>query len=417
MRMPKIAKTGLKAKGIVGRVVSVVLLLAVCVIPVLFVASPITYIPLAAVLLCIVFSWIYLQVLKRSLQYSEASMLASCERGAGVEFSVVFSNTSVVPFVKLEPCFYITDLFGGMDVEMSSSMILMPKETFDFRFQASFDHIGTYSAGVSRIVIGDIFGLFQHTVVNKRRHEVQVLPKIFELSKLDLSNVSMQESRRAYQTIVTDDMDYAGVREYEPGDPIKTIHWKLSARNTDGQYLTRLFESNGNPSIDIILDHTSPLYDSESLMQVFDGVVESALSVGKCAYEAGLDTRLIYTSKYGETVYGGVQDPSTQASMSLINDIPRLVVDEGHEALRLLNRTVRSNHSAGNIAFCTAHVSEEAVSLLAEAKTRDRNPLLFLIVPKTLEGREREEYLRPLKRLNESQVVYYIITDAEQIRG
>lgn len=402
-------------REVVGKTLLVVAVLALAALPAVFVASPITYVPPIMVVVCLLLSLVYLAIVSRCLSFSEASMAESCERGAEVEFVVTFRNRSVLPMVRVEPSFYISDLFDGIDVEMNQTLTLMPRETRDFRFQATFEHIGTYSAGVSRVRIGDAFGLFRKTIVNPARHRVQVLPRVFSLSKLDLSNISVQESRKAYQSIVTDDMDYAGVRDYTWGDPIKTIHWKLSARNADGHYSTRLFESFGNPSLNIVLDHTAPNYDVDALMQVFDGVVESALSVGGCAREAGLDTLLMYQNKHGEAVCTNV--PGTRESTGLIHDIPRIEVDkEGRGALDLLNREIRSVHGAGNVAFCTAHLNDEIITLLTEAKLRDRNPLLFLVVPKNLEGRARDEFLAPLRRLSAAQIGCYLISDAEQVR-
>lgn len=405
-----------RVREVAGKTLLVLVVLAATAAPAVFVASPVTYVPPIAVLACLVMSLLYLLIVARCVRFTEASVVDSCERGQAVEFVVTFRNTSILPVVRLEPWFYISDLFGGLAVDAKQTLTLMPREERDFRFQATFDHIGTYSAGLSRLRIGDALGLFHRTRVNRSRQYVSVLPRVFTLEQLELSNISVQESRRAYQSIVTDDMDYAGVREYTWGDPIKTIHWKLSARNADGSYFTRLFETFGNPSLSIVLDHTAPAYDIESLMEVFDGLVESALSVGAFSRERGLDTLLMYQNKHGETISAPV--PFAYESMGLIEDIPRVVVDdEGRGALDILNREVRSVHSAGNIAICTAHVSEEMVTLMTEAKLRDRNPVLFLAVPRSLEGRERDEFLRPLKRLAAASISCYVISDAGQVRG
>lgn len=409
----RVADGTLGAGAVVARVVLVLLLLVACVLPVLFLATPVSYVPLVAAVVTLVLSFAYLHVLKHAIEYSEGSLLKSCERGTEIVFSVRFKNGSALPVLRLEPYFYISDLFGAVDDTIPASMVLMPHEECDFTFGATFEHLGTYSAGVSRIVISDLLGLFRHTIVNPNRHEVQVLPKVFEVTNLHLENVSVQESRKAFQPIVTDDMDYAGVRDYEPGDPLKTIHWKLSSRNPAGDYFTRLFETFGNPGIDIIIDHTAPAYGSEELMQVFDGVIESALSVALFAARSGVDATFSYLDKYGET--RRLQNVSVETSGRLIDDIPRVTVGAGDGALTLLRRSVHSIHGEGNVAYCTAHVGEELIQLVQDAKVRKRNPLLFVVVPKTLEKREREELLRPLQRLRGAQVSCYVIADAAQL--
>ncbi len=412
-RQQQALEGGMQVKAIVGRAVIVFLLLFACVVPVIFLASPISYIPLIAVVLLIIASFVYLLVLQHFISYSEESLLGSCERGADIEFVVRFKNSSVLPVLRLEPYFYISDLFGEVDTAIPASMVLMPFEERDFRFAASFDHIGTYSAGVRKLVIGDLLGLFQRTRINPNRHKVEVLPKIFDVGQVDLSNVSVQETRRAIQAIITDDMDYAGVRDYATGDPLKTVHWNLSARLPAGQLLTRLFETQGNPGVEIYIDTSSPKYDHESLMQVFDGVVESALSLAMHSHEMGIDATLIYEDRNGETCRSTVV--AVEDSMSLINSLPAISVGDGREALDLLQRQNNSIFGEGNVAFCTAQLNDEVVSQLLEIKMHKRNPLLFAVIPKTLGKQEQKDLLAPLRRLEMSQVSYYVVSDAAQI--
>lgn len=401
-------------RAIVGRVLIVVLALAVCAVPIVFVNDVIGYIPLLALVLVILVSFLYLQVLKRSLSFSEESLLPSCERGTDIEFVLYFENRSPLVFTQLQPYIYISDLFGGVDTVTPTYMTLMPFEKRDFRFQARFDHIGTYAAGVQKIVIGDLLGLFSHTVVNERHHEVEVLPKIFDVSRVDLTTVSSEESSRAFQAQASDDMDYAGVREYEWGDPLKTIHWKLSASLSTGTYLTRLFETYNDPGISIIIDVESPQYDSESLMYVYDGVVESALSVNEYARSRGLDSVIMFRGEHDER---NVRVLGFEEFHDLTSELPKISVGPGDQAVELLRREGNRIHARDNIAFCTAHVSDAIVSTLIEAKNRKRNPLLLFVVPPSLDPEEVKELTRPLRRLDSAQIVYFVVSSSEDLQG
>ena len=391
----------------------IVLVLLVCAIPVPFVNNAIGYIPLIAVVCLIVISFVYLQVLKHSLSFSEESLLPSCERGSDIEFTVNFRNSSPLVFTHLEATFYISDLFGDVDVAIPASLPLMPFEKRDFGFMANFDHIGTYTAGVEKIVIGDLLGLFSHTIVNEHRHSVRVLPKLFEIENVELENVSVQETQTSPKPIVSDDMDYAGVREYAPGDPLKNIHWKLSARNPREEYFTRLFEVYGNPGISIIIDTCAPDYSHESLMQVFDGVVESALSIGHYAREKGMDTEIVYLDKAGERTKTQAVEP--QDSDEFVDSLPRIHVADSYEGCELLRREGLSIYAQGNIAYCTSQLDETVITALIEIRNRRHSPLLFLVVPRELNGAEREDFLRPLTRLEEAQIPYFVISSAKDI--
>ena len=401
------------ARAIVGRVLIVLLALIVCAVPVVFVNHPIGYLPLLALVLVILVSFVYLQILKRSISFSEESLLPSCERGTDIEFVLLFKNRSPLVFPRIEPYIYISDLFGGADVVTPTLMTLMPFEERDFRFQASFDHIGTYSAGVQKIIVNDLLGLFRHTIVNDSRHMVEVLPKLFDVSRVDLTTVSSEESQRAFQAQVSDDMDYAGVRDYEWGDPLKAIHWKLSASLPTSNYLTRLYETYNDPGITIIIDPTSPEYDNESLMFIYDSVVECALSVNEFARQRGLDSVLMFRGEHGQRVSTRVL--GAREFHDLTSRLPRIKVKDGNEALRLLREEGNRMHARDNIAFCTPHVDDQIVSTLIEIKNRKRNPMLLLAVPPSLEADEVKEFIRPLRRLDTANILYFVVSTAEQL--
>ena len=406
-------RIGRPAKAIVGRVVIAVCALAVCAVPPLFVNDVIGYLPLVALVLVIVLSFVYLQILKRSFSFSEASLAPSCERGSRIDFVLEFRNASPLVCVSLEPSIYISDLFGDADEVTPVSLTLLPRETREFHFEAKFEHIGTYAAGVRSVMIGDLLGLFSHTIVNDKRHRVEVLPRVYELEDASLSSEASSDSVRPRKALTIDDLDYAGVRDYVWGDPIKTIHWNLSARNPSGEYLTRLFEAYDNPGITIVIDTSAPDYDSESLMCLFDAVVESALSINRFAVAQGLDAVITFRGRFEEDLRIRVRD--TDEFPELVNALPRISVGDARAAQEIVRRELYSQQGNDNVAVCTSHVDEQIVSMLVALRNRRRNPLLFLAVPPALDRQEVSDFVRPLRPLDEVQIPYYVFSSASQL--
>ncbi len=397
-------------KPVLIRVILAVLALLCCVVPPLFVNNLIGYLPLLALVLVVAISLAYLQVLKRGFTFNEGSLAPACERGSEIDFVLHFKNATPLVLLRLEPFVYVSNLFGEVDDVTTVPMTLMPHEDREFHFQATFNHIGTYSAGVEKIVIHDLLGLFTHTIVNEHRHRVEVLPRLFEADSVPLSSEVTSESQRPRQALTVDDMDYAGVRDYAWGDPIKTIHWKLSARNANGDYLTRLFETYTNPGIAIIIDTSSPSYDSESLMCVYDGVVESALSVNQFAVAQGVESLLTFRTKDDEDVKMRVMAPADFPDLTHV--LPRIQPGDGLAARELLRREMDLLHGQDNVAFCTSQVNEEVITMLISLKMRKRNPLLFVVVPPALDCEETRAFTRPLRRLDEAQVPHFVVTSA-----
>lgn len=213
---------------------------------------------------------------------------------------------------------------------------------------------------------------------------------------------------------VIDGSDYAGVREYVWGDPIKTIHWKLSAR-TDN-YMTKQFESYGVTGISIILDFLSPQYPSETLMSIFDSVVETALSVAEYAKEKGMEYEILYADRKNEKKKASVQHAADY--VELIQDMPKISVTKGEmTGIDLLRDECNNMYSQGNIAFCTASLTEEMVNILMEINNQRKHPILFAIIPENMKDEEKDQLLKPLRMLDSANISYYILSSASELGG
>ncbi len=422
---PASAQTAGRAMGVravVARVCLVALALVACAVPAIFVNNIIGYLPLLVLVFSIAISFAYLQILARAFTFSEESMAPSCERGSVIDFVIHFKNASPLVFLRLEPYIYISDIFGNLDTITPITLTLMPHENKQFSFQASFDHIGTYSAGVRRVVIWDLLGLFCHTVENPARHTVEVMPRLYSAQTVPLTSNATSDSQRPRQALTVDDMDYAGVRAYVWGDPIKTIHWKLSSRNPNGEYLTRLFEAFTNPGVSIVIDTISPDAPTpEDLMFLFDGVVEVALSVNDYALGAGLDSVLVFLDKYGQESRMRLADWHDFAALTGV--LPRITPvgaltnaqARTSEVAELLRREGGNTHGQDNVVVCTTRVDEEILTLLVAMKMRKRNPVLMLCVAPGMLDQDLREFVRPLRRLDAAQIPHFVLRSAADL--
>lgn len=378
-------------------------------------ATAIGWVPFIACAAAIVGAFLYLQVLKRGFAMYEKSDFASCERGRDVKFTVRFRNKTPLFFFRIEAYFFVADLYGSTVSQNMTTLALAPFEKYDLDFMARFEHIGTYSAGLDRVVITDYLRLFTATLDGPRRTSVQVVPRIVPIERIEFSNEATLETTKAAKATLSDSMDYAGVRDYAPGDPLKTIHWKLSARSD--HYYTRLYEAYTNPGVAVIMDFYGPGKTSQELMGMFDCVVETAFSVARYAQEQGMDTEIHYCDRRGQRV---------RYSAWRKEDLPRIVADMPSfsaqaamqlGALDLVETQAMSQYGQNNLVVCTANVGSEMISTVIEAKMRHREPIVFAVAPRGLEGRERDRWVAPLARLDEAGIGYVVLSSADELQG
>lgn len=87
---------------------------------------------------------------------------------------------------------------------------------------------------------GDPFGLVRHKKKLTERLTLFVHPAIVPLDTLDAGHVRDLEGQPSGQ-IVSDDLDFQDLREYEPGDDVRNVHW-LSCAKT-GDLMIRRYEA------------------------------------------------------------------------------------------------------------------------------------------------------------------------------
>ena len=384
-------------------------------IPAVFANTAIGYFPAIAFIFVLVLSFIYLEVLKRGLTFEEGGVGRGCLRGENLAFNLTVANRAILPATSIDVVFYVSDLFGGERESTTRRLSLAPRSDKTFDFAVTFDHIGTYTIGIRSIVVTDPFGIFHHVRTNDHLAEVAVQPRIYQIADLDLSVEAIQESSRSVKAVISDGMDYCGVREYRWGDPIKAIHWKLSSRYTDDRYLTRLYETNSNPGLWVFVDTDTPDYDVEALMSVYDTLVESALSVESWGASCGYETDVVFLDTAGSAVC--IDGPLLGRFEDVLERLPKAKRGEGRDLLELARRRSLSIHAKNNFVICTSCLTDELVGGLIRMHMGRVKPALIAVVPPHMDEGELRQVNARLSRLSSARVDYFIVAQADALVG
>lgn len=376
-------------------------------------ATVVGWMPPIALVAGLAFAYGYLQLVKHNLTFAEEAFVTSCQRGSDVRFSVRFSNPLPVFVFKVDAHLVIADAFGNVANASETTLTLAPYESQSFDFTMRFDHLGTFEAGLDRVTISDFLGFFTATIDNARRTSVNVTPRLYPVGGVRFSDDALMEASRAAKAVLADSMDYAYAREYVAGDPLKTIHWKLSARSD--HYMTRLYEQYTNPGVCIVLDFFGPGDDAELLMAMFDAVVEAGFSMADYSRSCGYETELRYCSKDGE--HRLVRRWSAAEMAEIVDDMPAMgnADEDKAPAMDVLEEQLASSREQNNLVVCTADLDADMVSLVLAARGSQRSPLMVAVVPSGLDGRARDEYCKPLARLDAANVPYAVIAHADEL--
>lgn len=111
---------------------------------------------------------------------------------------------------------------------------------------------GYFAFGPARIRSGDLFGFFNQEMNLPQTDYLMVYPRIVPLEKLGIPSREPLGDIRVRADIFQDPILTLGVREYQPGDSLKRIHWKATARS--GKLQTRVFETTTTVDVGLFFD-------------------------------------------------------------------------------------------------------------------------------------------------------------------
>ena len=163
--------------------------------------------------------------------------VADC--GEDIELIEVVENKKRLPLpfiilkfaTPLELKFYDTLKTPTSDFTYREDMLTMkPFSKHTRRIKVKCSKRGYYVFPRVGITTSDMFLFERFTKDFDNAASLMVLPKVLKTSITEiLMSVTLSELQ-CRRTIVTDPFSLAGIREYGPNDPMKSINWKASAR-------------------------------------------------------------------------------------------------------------------------------------------------------------------------------------------
>lgn len=167
---------------------------------------------------------------------------------------------------------------------LSKSSAMLWYSAMSWRQELACEKRGYYRLGPVSVTSGDIFGFYPRTMREPQVEHVIVYPRIFPVTRLALPSVYPLGDSRSERRIFEDPTRNIGIRDYQPEDSLKRIHWKGSARHQ--RLLSRVYEPTTTLRVALFL------------------AVESFphhLTAGEAQFELGISTAASIASHLAET--------------------------------------------------------------------------------------------------------------------
>ena len=226
-------------------------------------------------------AYIWVRSLGRNLQLRRERHIGWVQAGGQIEERFTVSNHSFFPALWLE--FNDHSTLPGYHVDTTLSV--RGGEFKQWSMLGSCKQRGLYYLGSADLSAGDPFGIYQVTVNDPTRTSLVVLPQVAPLPKLEISPAGYYGEGRPRRNSLHQTINASGVREYQPEDSLRLIHWPTTARMN--KTFVKLLQNAPEGNWWILLD----LDRRAMLGHGWDSIEEQSVSLAASLADFGLLAR------------------------------------------------------------------------------------------------------------------------------
>lgn len=201
-----------------------------------------------------VVSILYVLVGKALIRIYVGSDVSKVEKLQPIEYEMRIINASPFAYPFIEAIISVPEEDGVRCTEQSMKLSLAPMGSYIVSHSTSFKYRGTYEIGVRCLYISDFLGLFSIRLDVDIYNNVLVFPRKLDMNLQMTTSATDIPNDSAKLVISTEKAEISNIREYIPGDSLKSIHWKLSSKGWDGGLMVKEFNTNTSQSVYMLCD-------------------------------------------------------------------------------------------------------------------------------------------------------------------
>lgn len=237
------------------------------------------------------------------VRYSRSAGQRYLFPGEETELTLILENRKPIPVPWLRVRDEIPRELEALDIKtvkteradsyrLEDSLSLGWYERVRRKFRVRALHRGHVRIGPGRLEAGDLFGLFRSRMDVRPGETIVIYPNIVSVDDIHFLSARPQGDVLSRIWLAEDMNRPSGLREYVPGDPIRRIDWKVTARL--GRPHVRTYDHTVDQYLVILLDAATTVKAWEGYRTpMLERGVTAAASLAARADELGYRTGLI----------------------------------------------------------------------------------------------------------------------------
>ncbi|MBQ8654438.1 MAG: DUF58 domain-containing protein [Clostridia bacterium] len=330
--------------------------------------SPIFLFGATLLLIIILSSFVSVWWAAGTLTVSSGLSGRTVRRGESVTLEVTIRHGGLIPIAPVLLELYATPEMPETQVRLKDA----PGKTQRLTLPFHAAHVGVSCPGVKSCTVEDVFGLFSKTVAPRSgKEELLVLPLTFDVEALKFSPGDPGSEIMARAT--EDVSNPSDFRNYQPGDAIKKIHWKLSARK--GDLMVRRYEEPVLSDALVLMDCSPPPSwgHPEAEADIRDTLLETAASVMVSQMTSDHAVRLPLMGEHP------VELDKNMGTPLILENLARVDFSETDQFERVLLLETRRMRRVGATVIISARLSSRIVDVMIRMKRMGPNVRLYLV--------------------------------------
>lgn len=180
-------------------------------------------------------------------------------------------------------------LFHG---DSKALISLGPRSAKLFRYRIIPKERGEFEIGPASLSVHDFLGYGEKTVKDAARCRVIIYPRIGKVGFAPQQGLP-QGAIKARDPVYEDVTLHRSIRPYSPGDELRRINWKASART--GRLLSNEYEQSLSAPLDIFLNLSHEEYDAHLRYSTMELCIEAAAALAVAAARVRQPVGLVST--------------------------------------------------------------------------------------------------------------------------
>jgi len=259
---------------------------------------------------------------------------------------------------------------------------LAPSEQLSWPLTLRAVERGYYRIGTTRLRSGDLFGFFESQREVGGRSALVVYPQTIPLPQLNVVHARPFGDQRGGHPVFQDPERVVGLRDYLPGDPMKRVDWKATARAA--RLVSRVYEPSRTRAVVIALNITTlPENTFGTNVQLLERGVAVAASAAVAAFDERSALGLIANGSFPDADRP-IRIGAGRAPEQLNRVLEALAMISGFTTSRLadeLTGRARALPAGATVVVVTAVLDESLAAALRRLRSEGHDVLVLKVGP------------------------------------